>query len=108
MTEVGGRGLSEVGGVPPTEPPPDPSLLEEVEALRERVRNLDTALVTNRRISMALGILMARYGLTEEQAFGELRSASQRRHQKLREIADEVVYTGDLPKRFAPGAAPEG
>jgi hypothetical protein len=102
--------MSESGDRPPSGRPSDepsgessgePSLREELEALRDRVRNLETALVTNRRIAMALGIVMARHGLTEEQAFAELRSASQRRHQKLREIADEVVYTGDLPKRAA-------
>ena len=40
---------------------------------------------------------MARHGLTADQAFDELRHASQRHSVKLREIADRVAHTGELP-----------
>ncbi len=39
---------------------------------------------------------MARRGCTSEVAFEALRKTSMRRNVKLRDIADEVVYTGDL------------
>jgi hypothetical protein len=61
-----------------------------------RIANLERALASNRRIGMALGVLMARRGLTEEQAFDLLRQQSSLRNVKLVTIADEVVYTGDL------------
>ena len=65
---------------------------------RKRAANLEIALESNRRIGSAIGILMARELLTAEQAFARLREASQRLHRKLRDIADEVVRTGQLPR----------
>ena len=72
-------------------------LADQLASARDRVKNLETALETNRHIAMAIGILMARQGLTEDQAFAELRDASQRRHVKLRDVAEQIVLTGDLP-----------
>jgi AmiR/NasT family two-component response regulator len=69
----------------------------EVRELRRKVSNLSLALETNREIGVAIGILMARRLLTADQAFERLREASQRRHRKLREIAEDVVRTGELP-----------
>jgi hypothetical protein len=54
------------------------------------------ALESSRRIGQALGILMATYKLTDEQAFDLLRGASQHTHHKLRDIAEEVCTTGTL------------
>lgn len=60
------------------------------------VANLHVALASNRRIGQAMGILMADRQITEEQAFGLLRDASQHTNRKLRDIADEVIHTGAL------------
>jgi GAF domain-containing protein len=65
----------------------------------ERAENLETALQSNREIGMAVGILMVRYGLTDHAAFDLLRVTSQHEHRKLREIAAETVYSGELPQR---------
>ena len=62
-----------------------------------RIENLEIALRTSRRIGVAIGVLMGQHGWTEDEAFAALRSASQRRHRKLRDIAEEVALTGDLP-----------
>lgn len=64
-----------------------------------KIDNLERALRTSRRIGMAVGIVMATNKLTEGQAFDLLRIASQNRHRKLFELADQVVETGmlDLP-----------
>jgi chromosome segregation ATPase len=70
-------------------------LAEQLAAAKERIANLERALETNRHIAMAIGILMARGAMTEDQAFERLRQLSQRRHVKLRDVAEEVVYTGD-------------
>jgi GAF domain-containing protein len=69
----------------------------ESEQLRQRVANLEIALATNRHIGTAIGIVMARELLTPDQAFDRLRSISQRRRRKLRDVADEVVRTGEVP-----------
>jgi len=67
------------------------------ELARERARNLERALTTNREIGMAMGVLIARHNLTRTQAFDLLRIASQNLNRKINEIAVEVVDTGALP-----------
>jgi GAF domain-containing protein len=71
---------------------------------RERAENLRIALDTNRQIGTAMGILMARHRCSADEAFTALRVTSQHLYRKLRDIADEVVYTGVLPKRRTPRA----
>jgi hypothetical protein len=66
---------------------------------RERAEHLRVALSTNRQIGAAMGILMARHRCSSEQAFTALRVTSQHLHRKLRDVADEVIYTGVLPRR---------
>lgn len=58
---------------------------------------LNTALKTRHEIGEAIGILMGRHGLTEEQAFAVLRKASQEHNIKLRDLARTVTETGDIP-----------
>ncbi|MCW2541481.1 MAG: hypothetical protein JWN95_3206 [Frankiales bacterium] len=64
---------------------------------QQRATHLQIAVESNRQIGIAIGILMARKLLTADQAFGELRFASQHLHRKLRDIAAEVATTGELP-----------
>jgi GAF domain-containing protein len=59
------------------------------EHLREALESRDV-------IGQAKGILMARRNCTADAAFQALRQASQHRNIKLREIAEHVVYLGDL------------
>ena len=63
-----------------------------------RENNLRKALASNRQIGVALGVLMAREKLTEQQAFDRLREVSQRENRKLRDVADDVVLTGSLER----------
>jgi len=63
----------------------------------DKAHHLTLALQSNRRIGMAVGILMALHRLDEGQAFDLLRVASQHRHQKLRQVAEEVILTGAVP-----------
>ncbi len=62
----------------------------------EMTENLNTALANSRRIGAAIGILMASRRVTEDEAFELLRQTSQRLHRKLRDVADDVVFTGVL------------
>lgn len=61
-----------------------------------RADNLELALASNREIGIAIGILVERYKITPEQGFDMLRAASQHTHRKLREIASDIVLTGEL------------
>jgi GAF domain-containing protein len=58
--------------------------------------HLREALESRDMIGQAKGILMARRNLTPDAAFEALRKASQHRNIKLRDIAEQVVYLGDL------------
>jgi hypothetical protein len=64
---------------------------------RTQVEHLRSALAHSRDIGAAIGVLMARYGLSEDDAFGRLRAASQQQQRKVREIAAEVTFTGSDP-----------
>jgi ANTAR domain len=63
---------------------------------REKVSNLQRALTSNRRIGMAMGVLMTSHNLTEHDAVTLLRIASQNSNRKLTDIADDVITTGTL------------
>ena len=65
-----------------------------------RADNLEIALQTSRRIGAAIGILMHRHRLTNEQAFDALRAVSQQSNHKLYEIAEQVLLTGELPRVY--------
>jgi GAF domain-containing protein len=58
--------------------------------------NLREALESRDIIGQAKGILMARRGCTSDAAFDALRKVSQQRNVKLRALAEQVVYLGDL------------
>ncbi len=75
---------------------PETAFLAELEDARQRIRNLETALATNRRIGIAVGIVMTRLGLTEDEAFQRLVAESQASGRKLRSVADTIVHQGDL------------
>jgi GAF domain-containing protein len=65
---------------------------------REQVSGLEQAVASNRAIGTAIGILMATHRIDQDEAFELLRTVSQRTNRKLREIADEVIRTGQLPR----------
>jgi GAF domain-containing protein len=67
-------------------------------AAQDQAAQLEVALRTNRVIAEAVGILMATYRLDEESAFDLLRITSQHHNRKLRELADAVTLTGELPE----------
>lgn len=71
-------------------------------AQRLRARNLHQALMSNRRIGVAVGILMAAHRWTEERAFATMATLSQAHNRKVIDIADEVILTGALPDGPSP------
>ena len=63
----------------------------------QHVAHLNEALDSCRQIGEAVGVLMVRYGLSQRDGFAMLVRASQNGNVKVRELALEVVYIGDLP-----------
>lgn len=62
-----------------------------------RIETLNGALVSREIIGQAQGILIERERITADQAFGVLRRASQHLNIKLREVAQYLVDTGEVP-----------
>lgn len=56
-----------------------------------RKEELDTALASRKEIGQALGIVMERFGVDEDAAFGYLRRVSSTTNTKLRDVALELV-----------------
>ncbi len=67
-----------------------------------RVANLHEALKTRELIGRAQGILIERERITGEQAFDVLRRASQYLNIKIREVAQNLVETGESPPSSSP------
>jgi len=63
---------------------------------RDMAGNLQIAVESRAVIDQAKGILMERYKLTADQAFQALAAVSMRRNRKVRDIADELVQSGDF------------
>ena len=68
-----------------------------VQQLTDKVDGLEEALLSRDVIGQAKGILMERLHLTSDQAFEELRQASQKHNRKVRDIAAELAQTGMWP-----------
>ncbi|MDX6518056.1 MAG: two-component system, response regulator PdtaR [Gaiellaceae bacterium] len=68
---------------------------EELAALRDEAETLAEALAARKSIERAKGLLMAKEGLSEQEAFARLRKASQVSGRPLRVVAEAVVATLD-------------
>jgi len=68
---------------------------EELDALRAEADSLAEALAARKAIERAKGLLMAKEGLSEQDAFARLRRASQVSGRPLKVVAEAVVATFD-------------
>ena len=65
----------------------------ELQELREEAESLAEALATRKLVERAKGLLMAREGLSEEDAFARLRRASQVSGRPMRVVAEALIAT---------------
>lgn len=63
---------------------------------QEQARHLEEALRSSRVIGAAMGIIMANRQVDETDAFQVLSKCSQNTNRKLRDLAEEIVRTGDV------------
>jgi AmiR/NasT family two-component response regulator len=75
---------------------------EELQALRDEAESLAEALAARKVIERAKGLLMAKEGLSENDAFARLRRASQVSGRPLKVVAEAVVATFDEASVRAP------
>ena len=74
-----------------SEPDLEPDLSQQVRDLTVQVSQLTFARDSNRRIGMAMGIVMNQRQVDEVHAFDVLRRISQNTNRKLRDIAEDVI-----------------
>ena len=77
-------------------------LADATALLNSQIRhsqNLEIALASREVIGQAEGILIERERITPEQAFNVLRHTSQNLNLRLRDLAQHVVDTGEVPER---------
>ena len=65
----------------------------ELEALREEAESLSEALASRKVVERAKGLLMEREGLSEQDAFGRLRRASQVSGRPMKVVAEALIAT---------------
>jgi len=70
----------------------------QVAALLDRVEHLSRALETRTTIGKALGILMQRLDIDDEQAWCYLSRCSQEQNRRVCELARAIVETRELPE----------
>jgi AmiR/NasT family two-component response regulator len=63
----------------------------ELEHLRERSRQLQTALTSRVAVDTAVGVLLERHGLERQEAFELLRRAARHHRRSIHELAREVT-----------------
>jgi GAF domain-containing protein len=71
--------------------------VQAYRSARETADNLQRALESRAVIEQAKGILIERHKLTPDQAFEALATVSMARNVKVRDIAEQLVLTGELP-----------
>ncbi len=64
-----------------------------------REESLEQKALSREVIGRTKGILMARSGVTDDQAFGMLRAASQRLNERLRDVAQRIVEQAPSPPK---------
>jgi len=77
----------------------------ELKALRDSERSLNAALDSSREISMAVGLIMERYRLSQQAAFQTLRQYARSNRMKIKHVAEELLGAQDrlnIPREFLP------
>jgi AmiR/NasT family two-component response regulator len=69
--------------------------LQQVLSCEPGRRTLQLALKSRDVIGHAMGILMERHRISDKEAFQRLSAASQNLNIRLKEVADQIVLTGE-------------
>jgi AmiR/NasT family two-component response regulator len=72
------------------------SNLDALQDARDQAENLRAAMESRAAIEQAKGILIERFKLTPDQAFRLLTAVSMDTNRKVRDLAEQLVLTGEL------------
>jgi len=70
----------------------------ERQRFADKQTNLEAAIDSHRLVGQAVGILVERHRILPSQAFDMLKTTSQNRNLKLRDVATRVIETGAEPE----------
>jgi len=68
----------------------------EFRALEEKARSLSEQLETRKFVERAKGVLMAKQGLTEQEAFSKIQKTSMNSRKSMREVAEAILLTNEM------------
>jgi response regulator NasT len=69
---------------------------QEFRAMESRVKDLEDHLATRKVVEKAKGVLMAKHGISEQDAFRRIQKASMNNRKSMREIADAILLAEEL------------
>jgi GAF domain-containing protein len=72
------------------------SNVDTVQEAREQAEHMRAAMASRAGIEQAKGILMERYKVTADEAFRLLTAVSMRTNRKVRDLAEDLLLTGEL------------
>jgi AmiR/NasT family two-component response regulator len=70
---------------------------DPIAALTHQITHLERAIASRDVIGQAKGILMERHHIGPDEAFEQLRFASQQQNRKLAALAEDLAATGQWP-----------
>jgi two-component system, response regulator PdtaR len=80
----------------------------EVLALRSETERLNAALRINRNVGVATGLVMARFKITQVEAFERLRTHARSRRVRLEEVVDELLHATEQTSKLYDSLDPDG
>ena len=72
------------------------SRFQEFRAMEGRVKDLEDHLATRKVVEKAKGVLMAKHGISEQEAFRRIQKASMNNRKSMREIAEAILLAEEL------------
>jgi two-component system, response regulator PdtaR len=73
---------------------------DDIRRLRNSEANLTVALNSSRETSMAVGLLMVRFGVNRDLAFDVLRSYARSNRQKINDVAESLLSAEEMLSSF--------
>jgi two-component system, response regulator PdtaR len=74
-------------------------LAEENARLKEETQEMKRKLEERKVVERAKGIIQRRHGMTEEDAYLQLRNESRRLRRPMKDLAEAIIFTEELSKR---------
>jgi response regulator NasT len=68
----------------------------EFRAMEGKAKELSEQLETRKVVERAKGLLMQRYGLSEQEAFRKIQKASMNNRKSMREVAEAILLTNEI------------